>query len=131
MKYIVFLIITLCCLSSNAQTVRDSVCYQYIIAEPLGYILSDKCELRIDDGIKPSTERSERGKKILFKSYAAALMYLTLQGWELVSCYSNIRGHNNVNNITDTYWILRRPSTKEEVERIVNESLIKKNKEQQ
>ena len=43
-------------------------------------------------------------------------MYLTSQGWELVSNYSLMEGgtYNGYGGTeTQTYWVLRKPSTKE------------------
>ena len=127
MKKIFVILLTLLCLSAHAQ-MQDSIYYRYIIAEPQGKLFSDKCKLRIDDGIKPTKEKGKKGETITFNSYAAALMYLTSQGWELVSNYSTVSGavaNGYGASSTSTYWILRRPATKEEVQNIVNKSLIK------
>lgn len=124
------LLLILLCVSGFAQTANDTIYYRYIIAEPQGALFSEKCKLRIDDGIKPRREKGKRGEDIYFKSYAAALMYLTSQGWELVSNYNTTTGSvagGYGSSSTQTYWILRRPSTKEEVDKIVNESLQKDN----
>ena len=72
-------------------------------------------------------EKGKKGETITFNSYAAALMYLTSQGWELVSNYNTVSGavaNGYGSSSTSTYWILRRPATKEEVLNIVNKSLI-------
>ncbi len=127
MKKIFVILLTLFCLSAHAQ-LQDSIYYRYIIAEPQGKLFSDKCKLRIDDGIKPTKEKGKKGETITFNSYAAALMYLTSQGWELVSNYNTVSGavaNGYGSSSTSTYWILRRPATKEEVRNIVNKSLIK------
>lgn len=117
----------ICCfllgLSANAQTSQEPIYYRYIIAEPQENLFSDKCKLRIDDGIKPAKEKSKKGQTITFNSYAAALMYLTLQGWELISSYNDVHGSSGITH-TNNYWILRRPSTKEEVQSIIDKSLI-------
>ena len=101
--------------------------YRYIIAEPQGKLFSDKCKLKIDDGIDPSKAKSDN-KTLTFRSYAAALMYLTSQGWELVSNYnitSGSIGDGYGSTSSSTYWILRKPSTKEEVQKIIDESIKK------
>lgn len=113
---------------AKAQEVKDSIVYKYIIAQPKGKLFSDKCKLRIDDGIKPEKAKGDKEKTITFKSFAAALMYLTSQGWELVSNYSIMEGgtyNGNGATSTQTYWVLRKPSTKEEVQAIVDKSLYK------
>ena len=127
MKKIFVIFFSLLCLNAQAQ-VQDSVYYRYIIAEPQGKLFSDKCKLRVDDGIKPAKEKGKKGETITFNSYAAALMYLTTQGWELVSNYNTVSGavaNGYGSSSTSTYWILRRPATKEEVQDVVNKSLIK------
>lgn len=130
MKKIFVIFFSLLCLNAQAQ-VQDSVYYRYIIAEPQGKLFSDKCKLRVDDGIKPAKEKGKKGETITFNSYAAALMYLTTQGWELVTNYSTVSGgvsNGTGGTSTDTYWILRRPATKEEVQNIVNKSLLNDDK---
>ena len=127
MKKIIVILFSILCLNASAQ-VQDTIYYRYIIAEPQGKLFSDKCKLRIDDGIKPTKEKGKKGETITFNSYAAALMFLTSQGWELVSNYNTVTGaaaNGYGSTSTSTYWILRRPSTKEEVQGIVNKSLIK------
>ncbi len=126
-KVFVTLIMSLLSMLLHAQINNDSIVYKYIIAQPQGSLFSDKCKLRIDDGIDPSKAK-DKGKSISFKSYAAALMYLTSQGWELVSTFSNVSGSSGAGygaTSTSNYWILRKPSTKEEVQRIVDESIKK------
>ena len=128
MKNLLAICFAMLCLSAQAQNVKDTVYYRYIIAEPQGKLFSDKCKLCIDDGIKPTREKGKKGETITFNSYAAALMYLTAQGWELVSNYNTVSG-SVVNGIgstsASTYWILRKPATKEEVQEIIDKSLEK------
>ena len=113
----------LVCILANAQQTNDSIVYRYIIAQPQGFLFSDKCKLRIDDGYHTQSARDNK-KTLIFKSFAAALMYLTSQGWELVSNYGVTEGFNGVSD-TSTYWILRKPSTKEEIQDIINKSMNK------
>ena len=104
------LIMTLLCLVMHAQVNNDSVVYKYIIAQPQGSLFSDKCKLRIDDGLDPAKAK-DKGK-----------------GWELMSTFSNVSGSSGAGygaTYTSNYWILRKPSTKEEVQRIVDESIKK------
>ena len=127
MKQLLLTLFTFLCLNASAQA-QDTIYFRYIIAEPQGKLFSDKCKLRIDDGVKPTKEKGKQGEAITFNSYAAALMYLTSQGWELVSNYNTVSGsaaNGYGSTSTSTYWILRRPSTKEEVQSILDKSLIK------
>ena len=122
-KYLILFFLFVCCVT-KAQQANDTIVYRYIIAQPQGYLFSDKCKLKIDDGNVP---KRTKDKTIEFKSFAAALMYLTSQGWEMVATYGVTEG-STINGIgssdTSTYWVLRRPSTKEEVQDIINKSLI-------
>ena len=113
-------------LASSCAFAQEEVVYKYIIAEPQGRLFSDKCKLRIDDGVSPSKAKGDKDKSITFKSFAAALMYLTSQGWELVSNYNTV-GYGSTS--TSTYWILRKPSTKEEVQEIIDKSIKKETEE--
>lgn len=111
---------------------QEKVVYKYIIAEPQGRLFSDKCKLRIDDGISPAKAKGDKDKSLTFKSYAAALMYLTSQGWELVTNYNTVSGssaNGYGSTSTSTYWILRKPSTKEEVQNIIDQSIRKDTEE--
>ena len=130
MKYSILIVfawmMSLCV--TYAQEVKDTIVYKYIIAQPQGKLFSDKCKLRIDDGIKPAKAKGDKDKSITFNSFAAALMYLTSQGWELVSNYSIMEGstYNGYGDTeTQTYWILRKPSTKEQVQDIIDKSIKK------
>ena len=90
-----------------------------------GKKIIDNMNLKIDDGIDPSKAKNDN-KTLTFRSYAAALMYLTSQGWELVSNYnitSGSVGNGYGSTSSSTYWILRKPSTKEEVQKIIDESI--------
>lgn len=127
-KLIALLPILLMAAGIHAQVVKDTTVYKYIIAQPQGKLFSDKCKLRIDDGIKPEKAKGDKDKSITFNSFAAALMYLTSQGWELVSNYSIMEGgtYNGYGGTeTQTYWVLRKPSTREEVQTIVDKSIKK------
>ena len=127
-KLIVLLPLLLMVANIHAQAVKDTTVYKYIIAQPQGKLFSDKCKLRIDDGIKPEKAKGDKDKSITFNSFAAALRYLTSQGWELVSNYSIMEGgtYNGYGGTeTQTYWVLRKPSTKEEVQTIVDKSIKK------
>ena len=127
-KLIALLPILLMTADIHAQVVKDTIVYKYIIAQPQGKLFSDKCKLRIDDGIKPEKAKGDKDKSITFNSFAAALMYLTSQGWKLVSNYSIMEGgtYNGYGGTeTQTYWVLRKPSTKEEVQTIVDKSIKK------
>lgn len=125
MKKLLITLLMLVSLSVYSQERADTVVYRYIIAEPQGKMFSDKCKLKIDDGIDPEKAKSDN-KTLTFRSYAAALMYLTSQGWELVSNYnitSGSVGNGYGSTSSSTYWILRKPSTKEEVQKIIDESI--------
>lgn len=126
------LLLFIACLASvcmlQAQMPQDTTVYKYMVAQPQGKMFSEKCKLKIDDGIKVEIVKDDNGKVINFTSYAAALMYITSQGWKLVSTYSMADG-DVYNAFSDsetlTYWVFRKPSTKEEVQAIIDKSVNK------
>lgn len=130
MKRLIFIFVSFMLVCNiQAQEQKDSIVYRYIIAEPVGGNLTGKCKLRIDDGMNFQRVKDENDKKITFKSCAAALMFLTSQGWEYVDSYTNasIKGGRGMGGSgVSTYWIFRKPSTKEEVMKIVDSSLEEK-----
>ena len=78
----------------------------------------------VDNGNKIEKVKDEKGKKIWFKTPAAALNYLISMGWEFYtkgeSSGSTYQGTGNASTI---YWIMRRPCSKEEIEKIIQDGI--------
>ena len=68
--------------------------------------------------------KDSKGNKLTFNTPAAALMYLYSLGWEL---FVNGATSEGIWGISDTtsYWIMRKPCTKEEFEITVEEGISK------
>ncbi len=63
-----------------------------------------------------------------FSTPAGALMYFISQGWEMYLNGSTTQGSAAAgygSSETSSYWILRKPCTKEEFEKAVNEAVKK------
>jgi hypothetical protein len=124
------LIITLMALPlfSFAQVVDKSVveqpaveqqCYMYNIVTFLGGMNNEGFDVDLDDGKRIKTLKGKDGKKVKFRTPAAALMYFISEGWELY-----VEGVTvNPNDSRTTYWIMRKPCSKAEFDRAVEEGV--------
>ena len=75
--------------------------------------------VEVDDGKKIQKLKGEDGRKIKFRTPAAALMYFISEGWEL-----HLKGDAiNPNDSRTTYWIIRKPCTKAEFDKTVEEGI--------
>lgn len=124
------LIITLMALPlfSFAQVVDKSVveqpaveqqCYMYNIVTFLGGMNNEGFDVDLDDGKRIKTLKGKDGKKVKFRTPAAALMYFISEGWELY-----VEGVTvNPNDSRTTYWIMRKSCSKAEFDRAVEEGV--------
>ena len=97
------------------RQVQEQLCYMYNIVIFHGGMNNEWLDVDIDNGRKIKTLKDSDGKKIKFKTPAAALMYFISEGWEL---YVN-DNNTNPNGSTSTYWIIRKPCTKAEFDAAV------------
>lgn len=115
-------------LFSFAQVVDKSVveqpaveqqCYMYNIVTFLGGMNNEGFYVDLDDGKRIKTLKGKDGKKVKFRTPAAALMYFISEGWELY-----VEGVTvNPNDSRTTYWIMRKPCSKAEFDRAVEEGV--------
>lgn len=115
-------------LFSFAQVVDKSVveqpaveqqCYMYNIVTFLGGMNNEGFDVDLDDGKRIKTLKGKDGKKVKFRTPAAALMYFISEGWELY-----VEGVTvNPNDSRTTYWIMRKPCSKAEFYRAVEEGV--------
>ena len=115
-------------LFSFAQVVDKSVveqpaveqqCYMYNIVTFLGGMNNEGFDVDLDDGKRIKTLKGKDGKKVKFRTPAAALMYFISEGWELY-----VEGVTvNPNDSRTTYWIMRKPCSKAEFDRAVEEGV--------
>lgn len=115
-------------LFSFAQVVDKSVveqpaveqqCYMYNIVTFLGGMNNEGFDVDLDDGKRIKTLKGKDGKKVKFRTPAAALMYFISEGWELY-----VEGVTvNPNDSRTTYWIMRKPCSEAEFDRAVEEGV--------
>lgn len=93
----------------------------------------DNHSIKLDDGSnkKRQTIKGSNGKDLKFISLIGALNYMSLHGWELVDTKSVTSGWGYVGKYgggssTDTkvYYIFSKDVNDEELEEIVNNSII-------
>lgn len=96
--------------------------YIYNIVTFSGSLKNEGFKVDIDNGKTIEKLRDKDGKKITFNTPAAALMYFVSEGWELY-----VNGATNSSyqgtGTTSTYWIIRKPCTKEELDKAVDEGV--------
>ena len=81
-----------------------------------------------DNGVEVKRLRNEQGNKMRFKTPAGALMYFLSEGWEMYLNGETSKGSSyqgTGSSKTSSYWILRKPCTKEEFEKAVQDAIVK------
>ena len=101
------------------QVVGEQQYYMYNIVTFLGGMNNEGFDVDLDNGKEIKTLKNKNGKKVKFKTPAAALMYFISEGWEL--CVND--NNANPNGSTTTYWIMRKPCTKAEFDAAVQEGI--------
>lgn len=123
-KVLLLLMILAMPLASNAQEVKHYYIYNIVNFE--GKLKNEGFKVTVDNGKTIDKLRDENGKRIVFTTPAGALMYFTSKGWELYSHGSTTEGavYNGIGGSdSSTFWILRKPCTKEEFEKAAKESV--------
>ena len=120
-KQLLFFMMLLLPMLVLAQT-EEKQYYLYNIVSFEGDFAKEEFKVFYDDGIEVKRLRNEKGEKVRFSTPAGALMYFISQGWEMylngaTSEGSSFRGTGG--SSTSSYWILRKPCTKEEFEKAV------------
>ena len=111
---------------TQTQTVEQSIAeqqyYKYIIVSITGNIKSEGVKVDLDDGQSVDKVKDKDGKKVIFKTPAAVLMYFISEGWEMYVSGSSTSGSSasGFGSVTTApYWIMRKPCTKEEFDAAV------------
>jgi len=118
------LLVSFFSISTYAQEKNESTIYKYIVVEVKGQFLYTKCRVYVDDGRLTTKKNYKNNRKAYtFETHAAALDFFTYHGWELVGNSNSTHGYAGTSS-TSIYWILRKPSTKEEIENILKESIV-------
>jgi hypothetical protein len=127
MKKFILLFLILMPFAVNAQT-KDGCYYVYNIVSFEGNFSKEGVKVQIDNGKEVEKLRDANGKRIVFKTPAGALMYFFAQGWEMFMSGATSEGSSwagTGGSETSSYWILRKPCTKEEFEKAVEEAVKK------
>lgn len=102
--------------------------YIYNIVTFSGSMKKEGIKVNVDDGKEIKRLVDEDGKKIVFKTPAAALMYFLSEGWELYVNGANSRvsvSDGDGSSQTTSYWIFRKLCTKECLDNTVKEGIKK------
>ncbi|MBQ7420587.1 MAG: hypothetical protein IJV27_00345 [Prevotella sp.] len=123
------LLIALACmpLLTFAQTTEKPY-YIYHIITFTGSLKNEGFRVDIDDGKTIERLKDGQGNKMKFNTPAAALMYLYSLGWELYINGSTTSGsslNGTGSSSTTSYWIMRKPCTKEEFDKSVEDGIRK------
>ena len=115
------LILFLCIpLVTNAQT-EEKPYYIYNIVYINVGLTKVGFTVDIDNGQTTERLKDKDGKTIKFKTPAAVLNYLYSLGWEIY-----VNGNYKANHESNEYyWIMRKPCTKEEFEKTLEEGIKK------
>ena len=127
MKKLLFAILLFIPLTVFSQESKEQY-YIYNIVSFEGQFTKEDFKVYYDNGLEVKRYRNEKGDKVKFKTPAGALMFFLSQGWEMylngaTSAGSSFNGSGG--STTSSYWILRKPCTKEEFEKAVEESIAK------
>ncbi len=91
--------------------------YAYNIIEVPSSIDSKNFEVKVDNGKTIEKIKDNNGKNIKFKTRSSVIMYFQSLGWQLAETTSRSSGYSyqgTGGSTTYTYWIIRKPITKEE-----------------
>lgn len=100
--------------------------YIYNIVSFEGDFTKEDFKVFYDDGVEVKRMRNDKGEKARFSTPAGALMYFISQGWEMylngaTSKGSMVGGYGS--SSTSSYWILRKPCSKEEFDNAVKDAV--------
>ncbi len=127
------LLLTMVCLPlfASAQTTEKTY-HIYNIITFTGSMRTEGLRVNLDDGKTIKKLKDSNGKTIEFNTPAAALMYLYSLGWELYvngatisGSGMSINGTGSTSSSTTNYWIIRKPCTKEEFDKAVEDGIWK------
>lgn len=122
-KALILLAMVCLTLFVSAQTTEKQY-YIYNIVTFSGSLKNEGFRVDLDNGKEILKLRDKDGNKMKFNTPAAALMYLVSEGWELCFNGATNSSYDN-NNRTSTYWIIRKPCTKEEFDKAVEDGIRK------
>ena len=123
------LLLALICLPMfvSAQSAEKQY-YIYNIVSFSGSVKNEGFRVDVDNGREIEKLKDKEGNKMKFNTPAAALMYLNSLGWELYFNGATVSGGSSGGTggtSTSSYWVMRKPCTKEEFEKAVEEGIRK------
>lgn len=132
MKKALLLLAIVCLpLFASAQTTEKQY-FIYNIITFTGSMKTEGLRVNLDDGKTIKKLKDSNGKTIEFNTPAAALMYIFSLGWELYVNGATISGSGmsfngtgSTSSSTTNYWIIRKPCTKEEFDKAVEDGIWK------
>ena len=128
MKKALLLLVLVCLpLLASAQTTEKQY-YIYNIVTFSGSLKNEGFKVDLDDGKTIEKLKDSKGNKMKFNTPAAALMYLYSLGWELYVNGATTEGamYGGIGaSETTSYWVIRKPCTKEEFEKAVEDGIRK------
>ena len=128
MKKALLLLVLVCLpLLASAQTTEKQY-YIYNIVTFSGSLKNEGFKVDLDDGKTIEKLKDDKGNKMKFNTPAAALMYLYSLGWELYVNGATTEGamYGGIGaSSTTSYWVMRKPCTKEEFEKAVEDGIRK------
>ena len=125
MKKIIFLLLLFFPLMTFSQN-SEGKYYLYNIVSFEGDFTKEDFKVYYDDGIEVKRLRNKKDNKMKFTTPAGALMYFLSQGWEMYlngATSSGAMAAGYGASTTSSYWILRKPCTKEEFEKAVKDAV--------
>lgn len=102
--------------------------YLYNIVSFEGDFTKEDFKVYYDNGLEVKRLRNNQGNKMKFKTPAGALMYFLSQGWEMYLNGATSKGasfQGTGSSQTSSYWILRKPCSKEEFDKAVQDAIVK------
>jgi len=126
MKKLVLILLLFIPIVGNAQTEQKYYIYNIVSFE--GEFTKENFKVYYDDGKEVKRLRNTKDDKMRFSTPAGALMYFISQGWEMYLSGATSQGasiYGTGSSETSSYWILRKPCTKEEFEKAVKEAVKK------
>lgn len=126
-KQLLFFMMLLLPMLVLAQT-EEKQYYLYNIVSFEGEFTKEGFKVYYDNGLEVKRLRDDKGKKIRFTTPAGALMYFLSQGWQMYLNGATSEGKTfkgSGSSSTSSYWILRKPCSKEEFEKAVEQSISK------
>lgn len=114
-------------LLASAQT-EEKQYYIYNIVTFSGNLKNEGFKVDLDDGKTIEKLKDSKGNRIKFNTPAAALMYLYSIGWELYVNGATTSGssfNGTGYSSTTSYWVMRKPCTKEEFDKTVEDGIRK------